>query len=192
MILTFTHISKPEYKGKPVYVLNKSKGSNRGPVTFTCPKSNGGGVDSVFVPDTWLPSNLIEQMPWERLIDSMGFRRAVTAKILVIIDEEEALQLLASEGADEELRRVNAQHGIEDDEEENIASDGVTEGDLNLAQAKVLTLLNKVEEQGETSVINSLRTIRDELNNSNLKEIFMFAKQHGYKALMKWAKEQRT
>lgn len=121
----------------------------------------------------------------------MGFRRAVNAKILVIIDEEEALQLLGSEGADEELRRVNAQHGFDEDEEE-IASDGVTEGDLNLAQAKVLTLLNKVEEQGETSVINSLRTIRDELNNSNLKEIFMFAKQHGHKALMKWAKEQRT
>lgn len=195
MILTFTHISKPEYKGKPLYVLNKTKGNNRGPVTFTCPKTNGSGVDSVIVADTWLPINLIEQMPWERLIDSMGFRRAVGAKILVIVDEQEALDLMGQSGADAEMTRVtNIHYGFSESEEEDSDLGATISGSdqgLNATEAKVLTILGKVEEQGEVSVINSFRTIADELENVNLKAIYQYAKQHGYKSLMKWAKENR-
>lgn len=196
MRLTITDISQVSYKGKPVWVLNKSAGKERGPVIFNCNKLNGTGVDAVYVADTFLPINLIESITWERLIESVPFRQAVSRGLLHIIDDVEAQTILAMDGAEEELERlrlsesryatVSNVEGVEVPEEMAVSVD--EESGL---PTHIMGIMARVEQQGEVAVINSLRTHAQDLTVKELKQIFVYAKSRGYKRIMKWAKDQK-
>lgn len=198
MRLTITQISQVSHKGKPVWVLNKSHGKERGPVIFNCPKTNGSGVDAVYVPNTFVPINLIELITWERLVESVPFRQAVSRGLLHIIDDMEAQEILAMDGAEEELERLRlseARYASVSSVEGVEVPDIIGAGSMADAESglppHIMGILARIEEQGEVAVINSLRSYADEFTLGELKGIFGYAKTNGHKRIMKWAKQQR-
>ena len=77
-----------------------------GDVHVGIPKINGSKIDPLFLPQTWLPQRLTDQIPRAQLLAASEFRQAVNRELIVLITPEYAKKLLARDGADEEKTRL--------------------------------------------------------------------------------------
>ena len=69
MRLTISDLSKPGMENSPIYVINKTRGDYRGPIIFSAHRLNGRGSDTVRIPDTFLPTNLLDYVPRGQLLE---------------------------------------------------------------------------------------------------------------------------
>lgn len=202
--LNFTDLDRPENQHKPIWVLNKSSGDHRGPVIFTCSGDIGGrGLEPVRVANTWLPLNLLEQMPRARLLGSTDFRSAVINGLLSIIDDEEAQVILSRTGSRDELERLQA----EKDHLANIgfpARDGNDSGGANIVSSsddgepeddglsrQVRTILNRLGTEPEMRTINQLRNVEDTLTDKELRQIIKQAKAADLSKVVAYARSRQ-
>ena len=76
---------------KAIWALNGSANSaarQAGEVHIGIPKRNGTKVDDLFLPMTWLPIRITDQIPRAQLLESSEFRNAVNNGLLTLISEE--------------------------------------------------------------------------------------------------------
>ncbi len=95
-----------EQERGPVYVLNNTRQPEQGQVCFTVPKLGQSGVDQVVVPSTFIPINLMDQVSRKQLKESSEFKSAVRGKVLILVSDSYAAELLADEDAEFELERL--------------------------------------------------------------------------------------
>lgn len=177
--LSFYEIEK-ETSG-PIFVLNNSDGSERGSVSFEVPKTSGVGADSVTVPATWLPIDLLTIVNREQLLKSSEFKRALNPMVpksgramLVIIHPKLAERMMNEPGAKEEAALIkqseNASFEINQREVEVVhAHQGQKEAQDAAARkvveagpsAKVQQLIDALTkgDNSEIHVLNSLRSM---------------------------------
>lgn len=95
---------------EPVWCINntpQSMGTRAGDLVIMVPKIHGNGTpDKVMIPRTWLPYNLIRQVPRQQLLQSTEFLRAVNNELIIIVSSEYAAYLESKEGAAEERERL--------------------------------------------------------------------------------------
>jgi hypothetical protein len=96
---------------KSLWVLNTSGDvemlPQAGEINLSVPKLNGSSSDSLFIPLTWLPVDLTDQIPRDQLLSASEFRKAVQRRIISIISSEDAASLLSRDGAEEERHRLD-------------------------------------------------------------------------------------
>lgn len=182
-------ISKPEFEHEPVWVINITEGNTRGPVSVTVEKQ-GGGYDSVLIPDTWLPVNLVNEVSRNQLINSSHFRQALKSNMIRLVDNTYAEFLNGQDGADVERQRLlDTGHNPFGAHYEAVPEK--TAKRERECSAKVEHIMGKLASEGEVGIINSLRTIKTSLEERDLKYVFFEAKKNDCKKLMKWAKDTR-
>lgn len=95
----------------PVWCINntpRAMTSRAGDLILMVPKIHGNGTpDKVLIPRTWLPYNLIRQVPRQQLLQATEFLRALDSGILIAVSAEYAAYLASKEGAAEERERLN-------------------------------------------------------------------------------------
>lgn len=92
-----------------IWAINNSKMSNigqLGEIYAAIPKLRGEGYDNLHVPQTWLPCELTEQIPSEQLLASTEFRRLVSKRLVILIEDKTAEKLNNQPGADKERRKL--------------------------------------------------------------------------------------
>lgn len=89
-----------------IFVLNNTKGNNRGQVIFGVPKATGVGLDTVVIPATFIPVELTEQVSKKQLFSSSEFRNAVSRKMIVLVKSEWAIPYLETDEAEAEKERL--------------------------------------------------------------------------------------
>lgn len=95
---------------EPIWALNgsaQSEAGQAGDVHVGIPKTNGTKVDALYLPQTFLPQNLTDQIPRAQLLASSEFRNAVNTRLLILITDEYATQILNEDGASEERDRLS-------------------------------------------------------------------------------------
>lgn len=126
----------------PLWVINtaaQSKWELLGDVLVTVPNGNGRNPDKLQVKQTWLPVDVAQLIPRERLLASTEFRSAVIEGLITVIDRSDAERLLRQEGAHEErlrmtqmeqhVRKQGSARSILDSKVEITRTDGVTDDD---------------------------------------------------------------
>ena len=107
--LTVTEIEAQSHQ-EPIWALNGSAHSEigqAGDVHVGIPKVNGGTkIDALYLPLSWLPVCLTDQIPRAQLLASSEFRNSVNTKLLMPITTEYANQINQQEGASEERDRL--------------------------------------------------------------------------------------
>lgn len=107
--LTISDLEQQE-GNHPIWSLNGSSQSEigqAGDVHVGIPKINGSGkLDSLYLPQTFLPLNITEQIPRAQLMASSEFRTAVNSRLLILITPEYAEELLQSDGVEDEKERL--------------------------------------------------------------------------------------
>lgn len=94
---------------QPIWAINGSADSEVGQpgnVHVGIPKLHGTKIDELFLPQSWLPVCLTDQIPRAQLLSASEFRNAVNNKLLILITPEFAAQVKAQEGANEEEERL--------------------------------------------------------------------------------------
>ena len=94
----------------PIWALNGAASSEigqPGEVHVGIPKVNGGTkIDDLYLPQTWLPCCLTDQIPRHQLLSSSEFRNAVNTKLIILITAAYAENIQKQEGAAEEQERL--------------------------------------------------------------------------------------
>src|ERR1700737_3011856 len=113
-MLSVSHFEEMGTKvNSPIWGINTSAQSildQSGEVLVSIPKANGNGQpDALRIQQTWLPQELTRDIPRQRLLRSSEFRKAVTSKLIGLIDVETAQRMLRQSGAKEEQERLDAQ-----------------------------------------------------------------------------------
>lgn len=94
----------------PIWCINnttQAMNARAGDLALVVPKLHGNGTpDKVSIPLTWLPFNLIRQVPRDQLVQSTEFRAAINSGLLIIVTPDYAEYLSHREGAAEERDRL--------------------------------------------------------------------------------------
>jgi hypothetical protein len=167
----------------PVWVLNTTEGQRRAQVVIEIPNENGNGHTQVFIPMSWIPINLTDQVRRGQLLRGQNFRSAVAKKLIRLIRAEEAEKMLQQPGAAEEQQRIS-EFSINNPSEVAPQGDQQTE---NLSPV-VLAIYGTMADNGEIEVMNTLRNI-GALQEHEYRAIHRRAKQLGYRQLKELAKE---
>lgn len=95
----------------PIWALNGSSQSEvgqAGDVHVGIPKINGGSkIDALYLPTTFLPQCITDQIPRAQLLASSEFRNAVNTKLLILVTKEYAEKLLSGPGVKDEMERLS-------------------------------------------------------------------------------------
>jgi hypothetical protein len=94
---------------QPIWALNgsaESEANQPGEVHVGIPKVNGTKVDDLYLPQTWLPICLTDQIPRAQLLASSEFRNAVNNRLVILISTEFADEISQQDGVDEERVRL--------------------------------------------------------------------------------------
>lgn len=89
-------------ENKPIYVINTSNPKGTLMCTFT--DASGKNAKVLKIPKTWIPINVTAQAPKAILRDSLDFREHLYKRMITLISPEDALKILATEDAQEEVR----------------------------------------------------------------------------------------
>ncbi len=175
---------------EPIWALNgsfQSEIGQAGDVHVGIPKINGSKIDPLYLPQTFLPTCLTEQIPRPQLLAASEFRNAVASKMVLLITAEYAEALLQEEGVEEERERLAqlkrvvreataarsiAQSGAEivntSEIIEHREADSATRSPKEL-DAGFIMLANTLKEKADIEVINALRgrgkITRQEINH---------------------------
>lgn len=94
----------------PVWCINntpQTMSARAGDLVIMVPKIHGNGTpDKVLIPRTWLPYNLIRQVPRAQLLQSTEFLRALNEGLIIAVSSDYARYLESKEGAAEEHERL--------------------------------------------------------------------------------------
>lgn len=189
-----------------VYVLNKSKGPEKGQIIIAVAKENGNGEDLLIIPRTFIPVDITAQISKEQLIKSTEFRKALNTRQLVIINPEDAQIILDTKEAQTEAERIyqstqaNRNSAIDlgdvaTTEVDGTFSDALTQrgvhGDeITFNQARILQIFNVLEEDNnQDSAISSILNM-DDLTKDDLKYIYKKCDKK-FKKVRAWAKSRR-
>lgn len=174
-------IQEIEYQERgPVYVLNNTKQPEQGVVCFTVPKLGQNGVDNVVIPSTFIPIDLMEQISRKQLRESSEFKTAIRGRVLLLITEEYAKELLEDEDAQYEIERLynltqanrNLAHSMDSLETGDMIHPELAarNGQINNKEndvvedvsPRVAAIVSKVmEDNDERGAISSLRMLED-------------------------------
>lgn len=94
----------------PLWVVNtadKSKWKLRGDVSISVPSLHGNKDDGVVIKHSWLPVDVAQYIPRDRLLQATQFRRAVIEGLITVISRDDAERLLSQDGAFEERLRID-------------------------------------------------------------------------------------
>lgn len=103
---TIQELEREELGG--VYVVNNTPASARADVVFTLYKTNGQGMDNVFVPAISHPLDLTQQVTRKQLLSASEFRRALGGGQLRLVTEEAYLEAMSDP---ENVRQVREAMG---------------------------------------------------------------------------------
>jgi len=189
-----------------IYVLNNTRQPEQGEVSFTVPKLGQSGVDNVVVPSTFIPIDLMEQVSRKQLMESSEFKKAVRGKVLLLITDEYARELLSEEDATYEQERLfnqsqatmnmaQSMEGMQTGDmlHPELARRQVSNADNDVIEGispKVAAVLSTLEESNdERGAISSLRTVESTLTD---KDFAYVVKQCGskYSILKEWARKR--
>ena len=112
------------YGSDPVaslFVSNQTK--PLGNVSFNA-KDEMGNHTGVWVPATFIPVDLTEQIPLKSLLESSKFKRLLSTNFLVIVDNESAVEFMRGKAAQKEYKRINNLAETADSEIQNTVQDG--------------------------------------------------------------------
>lgn len=102
----FTSIDALEQSDRGgVYCLNITPPNKRSQVIFTVAKTNGIGLDSLYIPAMTYPVELTAQVTKRQLMESSEFRKAVSMRFIRLITKEYYDQLMSEDGAYDIVRR---------------------------------------------------------------------------------------
>ena len=92
-----------------VFVLNTSKGKERGDVILVAGRVSGdSGADTVVIPATWIPIELTTICPLQQLVQSNNLRTTVSRGQLRLLDADDCIEFLRNnEQAQAEMKRLN-------------------------------------------------------------------------------------
>ena len=94
---------------EPIWAINNSANSEVGqPGDVHCgiPKINGTKLDALYIPQSWLPVCLTDQIPRGQLLASSEFRNLVNSELVTLVTAEYASQIASQDGASEEKERL--------------------------------------------------------------------------------------
>ena len=205
---------------KPVWVLNKTGGTNRGPVMFGVVEKNSTDMNMITVPDTFIPINLVEYAERDQLEQSRNLREAVELGLLELVQDDAAQKILSMPGARREIKRISrriissemkpsarmaesarseeaadAVRSISRDIRRQMATQEGNEAESKGRQAKrfhkrVERVEATVGTEDEVDLINMLRAVLDELKIRDLKRVAVLAKRAGKGKILKWARSR--
>ncbi len=187
--LSITEIEAQDLK-TPIWALNGSAHSEvgqAGDVHVGIPKINGGTkIDALYLPQSWLPVCLTDQIPRAQLIASSEFRNAVNTKLLMPITQEYANQINSQEGAEEErtrltqrrreVREATAARSITQSGAEIVNTTEISErGEEQEAKSSeidpgFIMFANTLRDKSDIEVINALRG-RGKINRREIKHL---------------------
>lgn len=186
--LTVTEIESQDDK-MPIWALNGSAHSEigqAGDVHVGIPKVNGGTkIDALYLPQSWLPVCLTDQIPRGQLMASSEFRNAVNTKLLMPITVEYAAQINSQEGADEERMRLTqrrrevreataarsiTQSGAEIVNTTEISERGDETEKSSELDAGFVMFANTLRDKSDIEIINALRG-RGKINRREIKHL---------------------
>jgi len=103
---------KAEDQSLPIWALNGSAMSavgQAGDVHVPIPKINGTKVDALYLPQTFLPQCITDQIPRDQLLGSSEFLNAVNSLLVIPVTAAYAQLIMSRAGAKEETERLAAQ-----------------------------------------------------------------------------------
>jgi len=165
---------------KAIWALNGSANSaarQAGEVHIGIPKRNGTKVDDLFLPMTWLPIRITDQIPRAQLLESSEFRNAVNNGLLTLISDEKARAIMSEDGAADERERLSerakqirdatAARTIKDSGAEVVSvqeladasrnQDQAEERDPNALDAGFVMFVNAVKDLPDVDALNRIR-----------------------------------
>lgn len=99
-----------EQKYGPIWVINSTytlPKDKQQQIVITVPSIGGRRDVTIIIPISWVPFNLTNFAPKEFILQSSEFRRAVSsARLLVLIDDKQAQEMLATPEAQQEVERL--------------------------------------------------------------------------------------
>jgi hypothetical protein len=161
---------------EPIWALNSSADSDVGQpgnVHVGIPKANGTKVDPLYLPQTWLPHCLTDQIPRQQLLAASEFRNAVNNQLITLISKEHAQQILQQDGANDERERLAAfkRHIKEATQMRSIADSGAevistsqieeskaTGTDPNELDPSFVMFANSLTLKSDTEALNLIRS----------------------------------
>jgi hypothetical protein len=169
--LSFSELSRQD-QHEDVWVLNITQGERRGNVFFTVPNPTGTREDQVTVFNTFVPTNLTDQVTRKQLLDSSSFRRAVNHEMLRLIPDSEARRLLDEPGAKEEFSRIRqlsvgsataeAQFGVgKETERAEVVAAGLDDGISNPVK-QFTDLMDTMDDASALTTLRNLGTLKIE------------------------------
>lgn len=196
-IKKYTTLAEVEAQTKgPLYVLNATTGALKGRLMFNIPKANGQGYDLIRVPLTFIPVDVTEEAPRDRIIHSTEFRATLGKGLIKLPTPEYARLLLDSPEGREELERVrnerlavdavNKNMNLRDDAEDEYvdvknvgakakaaAESGDEPAAVSVINFKLKNMVAEANEDdwGETKIVAFLRTYGD-LNKREVKFLY--------------------
>ena len=92
-----------------VFVLNTSKGRERGDVILVAGRVSGdSGADTVVIPATWIPIELTTICPVGQLVQSNNLRTTISRGQLRLLNADDCVEFLRSnDDAQAEMKRLN-------------------------------------------------------------------------------------
>lgn len=79
---------------EPVFVVNTTRGNERGVVALVLDRVRGNGSDTVNIPMTWIPMELTASVSRQQVLESTQFRQGVNSGKIAVVDPIEAMALL--------------------------------------------------------------------------------------------------
>lgn len=197
---TIGDFSHPDYHG-PWYCINKTSGRLRGLVLFNVAEPHTGNPVPVSVDDTFLAINLLDKATKQQLSESADLRTALERGMLVLVDEEEALDINSRAGASSERRRIkreqerasaiqSASYGGASGAVQLGTDESGESGELVGIHPRLWNLAEKVRADDEITVINSLRAVIDELTAKDLRYARKIAREEDLSKLFRYATSQ--
>ena len=108
--VSISFLEQQASQNAPIWALNgaaSSEVAQPGEIHVGIPKINGGSkIDDLYLPQTWLPVCLTDQIPRVQLLAASEFRNAVNNSLIRLISESFAEELLAQDGVAEERARL--------------------------------------------------------------------------------------
>ncbi len=162
----------------PIWALNGAADSEinqPGEVHVGIPKINGSKIDPLYLPQSWLPVCLTDQIPRAQLLAASEFRNAVNNNLIVLITEKFARDIMESDGVDEErarliemkrsVREATAPRGIQESGAEVISTSDLVEAanapekeDPDALTPSFVMFANTLDAKADIDVLNLIRS----------------------------------
>ena len=166
--LTVTELGRPERKYDPIWVINRIKPPNVGPLMINATDGDGHSI-TVMVPATFIPVDLTLQAERESITRSHDFRTAVHNGLLRLVDSEEAEKILGTKEGSQESRRIR-----------NVMEDVMPQDTATDVNEKVKLFMSLGPQGNESALCNKLRLMDEEMDTDDWKYVLSTAEEHAW------------